>query len=165
MPKEREHINLRAARAGNLLDGFTLTVEHVNGLPDSEALIGQELDAALEALKAEGWTLIAPAPRAMGGADHERVHLYRDVEQKRTLPPPPTLAELEARDKAREAEQLAARKATRALRERFGDREPTPEELATLSAEDRARLAALRVTQQGLGNKKRARGTFRARNQ
>lgn len=163
MPKEREHINLRAARAGNLLDGFTLTVDHVNGLPDSEALVGQALDAALDALKAEGWVLVSPAPRAMGGNKDERVFLYRDVEQQRKASPVPTLEELAARDKQREAEQLAARKATRALRERFGDREPTPEELAALTPEERARLAALRVTQQGLGSKKRASGTFRAR--
>ena len=39
---QREHVNLRAERAGGLLEGWSLTVQRVNGLPDGEALIGQD---------------------------------------------------------------------------------------------------------------------------
>lgn len=147
MNKKREHINLLVARSGDLFEGYALTVARVNGLPDGEALVGQDFAAALDALRADGWQLSGTPPHKHGSKKEERVFLYRDVEQKRTLPPIPTPEDLDARRAQRQADALAARKAIRALRERFADREPTPEELAALSPEDRARLAALRLTQ------------------
>lgn len=141
---KREHANLRLERAGGLLDGFTLTVDGANGPLDGDALAGLDLDAALDALRADGWTLEGEPPRRMGTPGTVRVFLHRDVALP-PPPPPPTLEELEAREQQRAAAQLAASKRTRELRELLEGGQMSAEDEAALSPEDRARLAALRL--------------------
>lgn len=150
MKKHREHINLVITRSGSLLDGFKLTVDRVNGLAEAEALVGSSLDTVLDHLRGEGWQVAGAPPSKHGRAKQVRLYLYRDAAVQRSVLSVPTREALEQRDEARQQQKKDARRAMRDLRERFLDREPTPEEYEALSTEDRQRLAALRLMKRGL---------------